>query len=91
MFNSYHKGVKKKFVDVIVNMSRIMMCCDEVVNNISQDNIDEMTSLIKSFEDDYFEMKTEIKKLIKESVEDLKSDNKEKEINVIETDDGFRL
>ena len=83
-FNSHHKKVKNKFINTIVDLSSIIVCCEEIVNNISQENLDSLTSAIESFEDNYAAMKVEINKLIIESVDDTK-------IDVKETDVGFEL
>ena len=88
MFNSHHQDVKNKFVDAIINLSQIIICCEEIVDGISQEKIDKLTVAVESFEKNYAGIKVDINKLIVESIEDSKEDN---EINVVKTDDGFKL
>ena len=83
-FNSHHRDVKDKFITTSVSLSVIMSCCEEIVNNISQDRIDKLAEAVKLFDKDYAVMKAAINKLIVESFED-------STIDATKTENGFEL
>ena len=82
-FNRYYKEVKDRFIKSSVNLSAIMVSCEKVVNNISQERIDELAAAVEAFDIDYAAMKAAMNKLIVESFED--------KIDATKTEDGFEL
>jgi len=85
VFNSHFRDVKDKFIRSSVNLSAIMVLCEKIVDDISQEKIDKLAAAVELFDKDYIEMKNSINKLIVESFED------SKEIDAIKTEDGFEL
>ena len=85
VFNSHYRDVKDKFIKSSVNLSAIMVSCEKIVNNISQEKIDELATAVELFDKDYIEMKNSINKLIVESFKD------STEIDAKNTKDGFEL
>jgi len=82
-FNRYYKEVKDRFIKSSVNLSAIMVSCEKVVDNISQERIDELAAAVEAFDIDYAAMKAAMNKLIVESFED--------KIDATKTEDGFEL
>jgi len=82
-FNRYYKEVKDRFIKSSVNLSAIIVSCEKVVNNISQERIDELAAAVEAFDIDYAAMKAAMNKLIVESFED--------KIDATKTEDGFEL
>ena len=84
-FNSHYKDVKDKFIRTSVDLSVIMSCCEKIVDDISQDKIDELAAAVESFDKEYAKLKAAVNKFVVESFKD------KTEIEIFETKDGFRL
>ena len=82
-FNSHYKEVKDRFIKSSVNLSAIMTSCENVVNDISQERIDELAAAVEAFDKNYAAMKAAMNKLVVESFED--------EIDLTKTEEGYKL